>query len=57
MRSAPVPRRMRHGPSSGLTLLEFCSGGGNVKHLSPEQVGALIKAAQSDRDRLLLTII
>lgn len=28
-----------------------------MKHLSPEQVGALIKAAQSDRDRLLLTII
>jgi integrase len=28
-----------------------------MKHLSLEQVGALIRAAQSDRDRLLLTII
>jgi site-specific recombinase XerD len=28
-----------------------------MKHLSPEQVGALIKAAESDRDRLMLTVI
>ena len=27
-----------------------------MKHLSPEQVGKLIKAAESDRDRLLLTM-
>jgi integrase/recombinase XerD len=28
-----------------------------MKHLSPEQVDSLIKAAESDRDRLLLTVV
>jgi integrase len=43
--------------SARVNKFEFCEGGGNVKHLSPEQVGRLIQAAECDRNRLLFTLL